>query len=137
MSAIETKIKDVVQRTDADPLELSVRYNSVDSQDEIDTASGDSDSGNDEVEARPGEVILVDTANDPDDADPIGGAVNVNLPDPAPANSKVIVKKLADNANTVTVAAPGDNSIDEGSQSLGSQYDSVTVISDGDQYYVV
>ena len=115
MSIFETHVKDVVQRTDSDPLALVSRFETVDS------ASADASLGG---------VVLVDD-------DTAGEAVTVTLPENAPPNGKVTVKKLGTTANVSIEAAAEGDSIEDGTVEMTAQYDHVTLISDGSSYYVV
>ncbi len=69
-----------------------------------------------------------------------GGAMTARLP---PANAAeaagrtVTLKKTDVSANAVTVTEQGGSGPDQSSQSLSGQYDAVTVVSDGAQWFVV
>lgn len=69
-----------------------------------------------------------------------GGAMTARLP---PANAveavgrTVTLKKTDSSANAVTVTEQGGSGPDQSSQSLASQYEAITVVSDGGQWYVV
>jgi len=122
MSLFETHVKDVVQRTDSEPLALVSRFKTVDS-----SAS---------VDATPGQVIVVDDES-------VDEAVTVSLPENAPRNGKVTLKKIgADSSGdgydvVLDAADSGDGKIVDGDQTLNTQYQTVTVVSDGTDYYVV
>jgi len=122
MSIFETHVKDVVQRTDSDPLALVSRFETVDS-----SAS---------VDATPGQVIVVDDES-------VGQAVTVSLPENAPRSAKITLKKIgADSSGAgfdvvLDGADSGDGQVVDGDQTLSTQYDVVTVVSDGTDYYVV
>ena len=69
-----------------------------------------------------------------------GGAVTARLP---PANATeaigrmVTIKKTDPSVNAVTVTEQGGNGPDQSSQTLSSRYESITVIANGAQWYVV
>lgn len=69
-----------------------------------------------------------------------GGALTTRLP---PANAAeaigrmVTIKKTDPSSNTVTVSEQGGAGPDQYSQPLTSQYDSITVVSNGAQWYIV
>ncbi len=69
-----------------------------------------------------------------------GGALTARLP---PANAAeavgrtVTIKKTDSSANAVTVTEQGGSGPDQSSQPLSSQYDAITVTSDGGQWYMV
>jgi len=70
-------------------------------------------------------------------ADAVGGPMTVNLPTPT-SGRRVIVKKIDASANVVTVDTPGAETIDgAGTFPLSTQYDSVTVVADGANWFVV
>lgn len=140
MSIFETHVKDVAERTDSDPLELSVKYTKVESQDDLDSQNDANDGGT--VDALPGEVILVNNSEVLDEGS--DSPVTVNLPDPAARNTKVTVKKLdqgsSDGTNsdtTVSVSDDFDGELVDTDQILDTQYSTVTLLSDGTDYYVV
>ena len=68
------------------------------------------------------------------------GAMTARLP-PADADEAVgrtvTLKKTDVSANAVTVTEQGGNGSDQSSQTLSSQYDAITVVSDGGQWYIV
>lgn len=68
------------------------------------------------------------------------GAMTARLP-PADANEAIgrtiTLKKTDSSANAVTVTEQGGSGPDQSSQSLPGQYDAVTVVSDGGQWFVV
>lgn len=69
--------------------------------------------------------------------DASGGAFTVTLPSVA-TDVYTTVKKIDSSTNAVTVASPNTETIDGASSvSLASQYDSVTVTSDGTNYFEV
>ena len=69
-----------------------------------------------------------------------GGALTTRLP---PANAAeavgrtITIKKTDGSGNAVTVTEQGGNGPDQSSQSLSSQYDAVTVVSNGANWFVV
>lgn len=69
-----------------------------------------------------------------------GGAMTARLP---PANAAeaigrtITLKKTDVSANAVTVTEQGGNGPDQSGQPLASQYDAITVVSDGSQWYIV
>lgn len=70
-------------------------------------------------------------------ADASGAAFTVTLPAVA-TDTYVTVKKTDSSTNAVTVATPNSETIDgASSESLGSQYDSITITSDGTNYFIV
>jgi hypothetical protein len=68
------------------------------------------------------------------------GALTARLP-PADADNAIgrtiTIKKTDNSANAVTVTEQGGSGPDQSSQSLSSQYDAITVVSNGAQWYVV
>ena len=135
MSIFETHVKDVVQRQDSDPLPISGRFRKIDDASQL-TSAGESDrADNDFVEAKPGEVLVVDPDDGEDDS--IDAAVDVLLPEePLLSGYNVVVKSLSDNANDVILESSSINAID-GNDYTVSPGSSAEVISDGDAYYVV
>lgn len=73
-------------------------------------------------------ILLVDAS---------GGARTVNLP-AASGGGRIVVKKTDSSANVVTIDGDGSETID-GSLTLvlGFQYDSVTLVSDGSDWWIV
>lgn len=70
-------------------------------------------------------------------ADASGAAFTVTLP-PPDNSTFVTVKKVDSSSNAVTVATPNTETIDGASSvSLSSQYDMVTVTSDGTNYFEI
>ncbi len=69
-----------------------------------------------------------------------GGAMTARLP---PANAAkaigrtVTIKKTDVSANAITVTEQGGSGPDQSSQSLPGQYDAITVVSNGGQWYIV
>lgn len=69
-----------------------------------------------------------------------GGALNARLP---PANSKaaigrqITIKKTDVSANVVTVTVQGGAGPDQYNQPLSAQFQSITVVSDGGQWFVI
>ncbi len=69
-----------------------------------------------------------------------GGALTARLP---PANAPesvgrtVTIKKIDVSANAVTVTEQGGSGPDQSSQPLADQYDAITVVSDGGQWFIV
>ena len=69
-----------------------------------------------------------------------GGAMTAQLPpaDAAEAIGRTVTLKKTDvSANAITVTEQGGNGPDQSSQSLSGQYDAITVVSNGGQWYVV
>lgn len=69
-----------------------------------------------------------------------GGAVTAQLPpaDAAEAIGRTVtIKKTDSSANAVTVTEQGGAGPDQSSQSLATQYKTITVVSDGGQWFVV
>ena len=71
--------------------------------------------------------------------DATSGAVTASLPTAlSKEGSQIIVKKIDVSANAVTVDADASETIDGSTTtSLAAQYDSVTVISDGTEWWIV
>lgn len=69
-----------------------------------------------------------------------GGAMTARLP---PANAAkaagrtVTIKKTDGSANVITVTEQGGNGPDQSYQLLSSQYDTITIVSNGGQWYIV
>lgn len=69
-----------------------------------------------------------------------GGALNARLP---PANSKkaigrqITIKKTDVSSNAVTVTVQGGAGPDQYNQPLTAQFQSITVVSDGSQWFVI
>ena len=69
-----------------------------------------------------------------------GGALNARLP---PANSKkaigrqITIKKTDVSSNAVTVTVQGGSGPDQYNQPLSAQFQSITVVSDGGQWFVI
>lgn len=69
-----------------------------------------------------------------------GGAMTARLP---PANAahaigrKVTIKKTDSSSNVITVSEQGGSGPDQYNQPLSSQYDAITVVSNGGQWYIV
>lgn len=69
-----------------------------------------------------------------------GGAMTARLP---PANAAksvgrtITIKKIDVSANAVTVTEQGGSGPDQSSQPLSSQYEAITVVSDGGQWFIV
>ncbi len=70
-------------------------------------------------------------------ADASSAAITVTLPDPASYPDEALsIKKIDSSANAVTVAPHGSETIDgAASVTLANQWDSVTVKSDGTNWY--
>ena len=76
-----------------------------------------------------GECVLVDAT---------AGAVTITLPAVAYGLREIRVKKTDSSANAVSVARAGTATIDGAtSYSLATQYKSVTVVSDGTNWFVI
>jgi hypothetical protein len=75
-------------------------------------------------------LILVDAA---------AGAVTVNLPSAVSSRgAALVVKKIDASGNAVTIDANGAETIDgAATQSLAAQYDSLTIICDASQWWIV
>jgi hypothetical protein len=68
------------------------------------------------------------------------GALTARLPPadaPEAVGRTVTIKKIDSSANDVTVAEQGGAGPDQSSQILGDQYDAITVLSDGNQWFVL
>ncbi len=69
-----------------------------------------------------------------------GGALTTRLP---PANAAeaigrtLTIKKTDSSANNVTVTEQGGSGPDQSSQTLSSQYDAITIVSNGAQWYII
>lgn len=85
-------------------------------------------------------TIDIDMAVDTYLLSSFGGAMTARLP-PADADEAagrtITLKKTDNSANAITVTEQGGNGPDQSSQSLSAQYDAVTVVSDGGQWFVV
>lgn len=71
--------------------------------------------------------------------DTSGGAVQVDLPDPANIEGRrITVKKTTGDVNAVTLETPGSETIDGAANhsTLDAQWDSLTLISDGVNYLI-
>lgn len=85
-------------------------------------------------------TIDIDMAVDTYLLSSFGGAMTARLP---PANASeaigrtITIKKTDNSANAITVTEQGGNGPDQSSQPLGSQYNAITVVSNGGQWYVV
>lgn len=124
MSIFETQVKDVAERADSDPLELVSRFNKVNSE--------DVEGGTADVEASPGEVVVVEGGDIADDT------ITVELPEEAPRNGKVVVTHVDSTSTaTVNVQVAGDSSVDGlgGDPVTVSAGGSSTYLADGDTYY--
>lgn len=68
------------------------------------------------------------------------GALEARLP-PADAaeaiGRKITIKKIDTSANAVSVSEQGGNGPDQATRSLSAQYDAITVVSDGSQWFVI
>lgn len=75
-------------------------------------------------------LVLVDASS---------AGITISLPPVASkAGSQVVVKKIDSSVNTVTVDGDGSDTLDgAATQSLTNQYDSITVASDGTQWWIV
>lgn len=71
--------------------------------------------------------------------DATGGAVTITLPTAASAiNRCFYIKKIDASGNAVTVDGDGSETIDGATTaSLASQYDSVQVVSDGTEWWII
>ena len=71
--------------------------------------------------------------------DASGGAVTITLPTAASATDvEYFVKKIDSSANAVTIDGNGAETIDDATtQVLSSQYDAITLYSDGTEWWVV
>ena len=72
-------------------------------------------------------------------ADATGGAITIDLP-PASAmiSQTLTVKKIDSSANNVTLDGDASETIDDSeTQVLSSQYDSITMLSDGTRWYII
>lgn len=78
-------------------------------------------------EANSYENIVADTSSE---------AVTVTLP---PATSELIVTvKMIGGANTLTIATPGTETIDgDASRTITSEYNALTIVSDGSNYFII
>ena len=69
-----------------------------------------------------------------------GGVMTARLP-PADASEAIgrtiTIKKTDSSANVITVTEQGSTGPDNYAQSLSSQYDAITVVSDGGQWYIL
>ncbi len=69
-----------------------------------------------------------------------GGALTARLP---PANATkaagrtVTIKKTDVSANVITVSVQGGGGLDQYSQTLTSQFDAITAVSDGSQWFIL
>ena len=85
-------------------------------------------------------TIDIDMAVDTYLLSSFGGAMTARLP---PANASeavgrtITIKKTDSSANAITVTEQGGAGPDQSSQSLSSQYNAITVVSNGGQWYVV
>jgi hypothetical protein len=77
----------------------------------------------------PGETVLANAS---------GGSFNVTLPDATQTTNFYTVKKTDSSSNTITVNTTSSQTIDGGSSAVISvQYVSVTVVSNGANWFVV
>lgn len=85
-------------------------------------------------------VYQIDMAVDTYLISSFGGAVTAQLPpaDAAEAVGRTItIKKTDSSANAVTVTEQGGSGPDQYAQPLSGQYDAITVVSNGGQWYIV
>ncbi|RLC88227.1 MAG: hypothetical protein DRJ03_03520 [Chloroflexi bacterium] len=86
-------------------------------------------------------VTAAYTATDLDSAiivDATSGAVTVTLPDAATVDQKILTIKKIDNSNNVTVDGNGSQTIDgSATQVLSTQYEALTIQSDGSNWYIL
>lgn len=86
------------------------------------------------------ESVTADTTlNEVDIAlvDASGGAVTVTLPAPS-TDIRANIKKTDSSNNTVTIATPNAETIDgESNRTIDAQYISRTIVSDGNNYFIV
>lgn len=85
-------------------------------------------------------TVDIDMAVDTYLVSSFGGALTTRLPPanaPAAIGRTVTIKKTDSSANTVTVSEQGGNGPDQSSQVLSAQYDAVTVVSNGANWFVV
>lgn len=85
-------------------------------------------------------IVDIDMAVDTYLLSSFGGAMTARLP---PANAAeavgrtITLKKTDSSANAVTVTEQGGSGPDQSSQALAAQYNAITVVSNGAQWYVV
>ncbi len=72
-------------------------------------------------------------------ADASGGAFTIDLPTAISMAGKTLtIKKIDAVANTITLDGNGSETIDDAiTQDIASQYDSVTMVSDGTGWYII
>lgn len=76
------------------------------------------------------DVILVDAS---------GGAVTITLPAAADRTGKQYdIKKIDSSGNAVTIDGDGSETIDDSlTNIIGAQYNSVTIVSDGTEWWII
>ena len=72
-------------------------------------------------------------------ADAIAGAITIDLPPAADMSGKTVdIKKIDSSINSVTLDGDGSETIDGSlTQVLTTQYDEITVLSDGTAWYII
>jgi hypothetical protein len=68
------------------------------------------------------------------------GALDAELPPadaPEASGRTITIKKTDSSANAVTVIEQGGNGPDQANQTLGTQYDAITLVSDGNEWLIV
>lgn len=126
MAGIEEEIKELVGRTDQQPLGV---YSTVETLAPEDTGDGDAAA----ADLSAGTIHLVDASADTDGTD-------LNLPDPTGPSKLITVKLNAAPAGVVNLVTPSDDVDVEGGPdyTVPNADDSlVEVVSDGDNYHVI
>lgn len=130
MAGIEERIKELIGRTDSQPLGL---YTSVDTLVPEDNGEDGTPTS---VSLDAGTIHLVDASNDSDGLD-------LELPEPSPSSRLISVKLISPEDGSlqspVTLVTPDDGQIN-GSSSLevpNAVHSLVEVVSDGDDYHVL
>lgn len=117
MAGIESNVKEVISRSDQNPLGL---YSDVEVIDSSETTS---------VQVDPGTVYLVDAES---------ASVGLTLPAANDELNIATIKKIDSTGNSVDVVTPGSEDID-GSPSLSitNQFTAREVVDDGTNYFII
>jgi hypothetical protein len=125
MAGIEQEIKELVGRTDQQPLGV---YSTVETLAPEDTGDGDAAT----ADLSAGTIHLVDASADTDGTD-------LNLPDPTGPSKLITVKVNTTSTGDVNLVTPSDVDVEGGSNYKvpDGEGSVVEVVSDGDNYHVI
>lgn len=110
-----------------DNLQVTKRAEISGSLEVIETFSGEIKEISSDYSAQPSEIILADAS---------GGPITISLPDSPEESEMIRIKKTDSTSNTITIDGNGLTIDGDSTKNISVQYESLTFISNGSDWFV-